>query len=73
MEEEWGFVRQGKSEWQKKENFTLSHIYGRQGELQAMTLENGKNKLSVASWTLKKDEKMKLFFFLFDELKVPTR
>ena len=36
-----------------------------------MELENGQFKLSVTSWTLKKEEKHALISF-FNELKVPT-
>ena len=40
-------------------------------ELHPITLEDGTNKLPVASWTLSKGEKEKLLSF-FDELKVPN-
>ena len=40
-------------------------------ELHPITLEDGTNKLPVASWTISKGEKEKLLSF-FDELKVPT-
>ena len=39
-------------------------------ELHPMELENGQSELSVASWTLKKEEKRALISF-FNELKVP--
>lgn len=39
-------------------------------ELHPILLEDGKKKLPVTSWTLGKDEKMKLLSF-FHELKVP--
>ena len=40
-------------------------------ELHAIVQADGKNKLPVASWTLQKDEKEKIYSFS-DELKVPT-
>jgi hypothetical protein len=41
-------------------------------ELHPIIQADGKKKLPVASWTLRKDEKEKICSF-FDKLKVPTR
>ena len=48
----------------------MQHL-GIRKELHPVELENGQFELSVASWTLKKEEKRALISF-FNELKVPT-
>jgi hypothetical protein len=48
----------------------MQHL-GIKKELHLVALEDGQFELSVASWTLKKEEKRALISF-FNELKVPT-
>ena len=48
----------------------MQHL-GLRKELHPITLEDGHLKLSVASWTLKKEKKDMLISF-FNDLKVPT-